>query len=61
MPAGDTDANGMINADDKLEWYNGAGNQYYSPADLNLDGQIDLKDINNFWIWNLLFNCQVPD
>jgi hypothetical protein len=61
MPAGDTDANGQIDADDLIDWNNEAGNQMYSPADLNLDGQIDHKDINNFWIWNLLFYCQVPE
>jgi hypothetical protein len=61
MAAGDTNADGEIDVEDKQIWNSEAGNSLYSPSDLNLDGEIDHKDINDFWIWNLLFYCQVPE
>jgi len=61
MPAGDADASGEIGPDDVIEWNIEAGKEMFSPVDFNLDGQIDHKDINNFWIWNLMLSCQVPE
>jgi hypothetical protein len=61
MPAGDADFNGQIGMDDKAVWEGQAGKSNYSTADMNLNGQIDNTDINEFWILNLNMSCQVPE
>lgn len=61
MPAGDTNSDGEINLYDKLMWRTVAGANDYLNADINLDGQVENKDINEFWINNLTIGCQVPD
>ncbi len=61
MFAGDADADGMIDAADRLMWVTEAGIQGYAPADLNLDGQVNNPDKNNIWVPNNGTNCQVPE
>ncbi len=61
MIAGDADANGTIQTEDKsITWNMSAGNPGYLSADLNLDGQADNRDKNDFWLPNLGKGTQVP-
>jgi hypothetical protein len=61
MPAGDVNHNGEIDMEDKATWMIQAGEQQYFSSDINLDGQVNNKDINDFWINNLNISCQVPE
>jgi hypothetical protein len=61
MIAGDADANGNVQAEDKsLIWELAVGKRGYLSADLNLDGQDDNCDKNEFWLPNLGKGTQVP-
>lgn len=62
MPAGDANADGIVNETDKTAmWDASAGNMQYDPADLNLNGNIDNMDKNDFWYPNQGLGSQVPD
>jgi hypothetical protein len=60
MPAGDVNADGSVNEQDKTQWGYQAGNSSYTFGDLNLDGQVNNLDVNDYWILNYPFNSQVP-
>ena len=61
MIAGDTDANGTIQSEDKsINWTTDAGKTGYLSADLNLDGQADNRDKDDFWLPNIGKGTQVP-
>lgn len=62
MYAGDADANGNIDYSDKsAEWENDAGFAGYAPFDMNLDGQINNIDKNDYWLPNEGEGSQVPE
>ncbi|MCD4683151.1 MAG: hypothetical protein K8R86_07700 [Bacteroidales bacterium] len=62
MVAGDADANGTINSDDKTtSWSNSAGKSGYLQSDLDLDGQTDNPDKNDVWLLNQGKSSQVPN
>lgn len=61
IPAGDVNGDGTIDIGDKNLWGNNAGNAVYAPEDINLDAQINHLDVNDFWILNYPFGCQVPE
>ena len=62
MFAGDADANGIINEDDKnSSWMNETGLSGYLQNDLNLDGQENNVDKNDVWLINNGESSQVPN
>ncbi|MBN2174366.1 MAG: dienelactone hydrolase family protein [Bacteroidales bacterium] len=62
MVAGDLDANGEINQDDKdFLWSQNAGSTGYLQSDTNLDGQADNPDKNEFWLLNKNKTQQFPE
>ena len=62
MIAGDANADGIINANDKNDfWSILAGKAGYLPGDYNLDGNIENRDKNDFWRVNLNQSSQVPE
>jgi len=59
---GDANSSANVSSEDKtLEWENTVGNSDYIPSDLNLDGQIDNKDKDEFWLPNLGKGTFVPN
>ena len=61
MIGGDSDANGVINIDDKdMDWSNDAGKSGYYPGDLNLDTEVNNPDKNDIWEPNLGEESQLP-
>ena len=61
MIGGDSDANGIINMDDKdLDWTTDAGKTGYFPSDLNLDTEVNNPDKNDIWEPNLGKESQLP-
>jgi len=62
MIAGDGDANGEINMNDKNNvWILQAGQEGYNSGDFNLDGQVNNPDKNDLWIQNINAQSQVPE
>jgi hypothetical protein len=61
LPAGDINADGMIDEQDKSLWNLQAGFKNYTSSDINLDGQVENRDINEFWIQNFSYSSQVPE
>ena len=62
MIAGDVDASGLIDQDDKIiYWESSAGTNGYNISDLNLDTEVDNKDKNDFWVPNNGSGSQVPN
>ncbi|MEZ5147592.1 MAG: hypothetical protein R2759_11070 [Bacteroidales bacterium] len=62
MKAGDMNADGFIDASDKISvWYQQVGAGGYQNGDTNLDGQVDNNDKNKFWQPNLGSGTQVPE
>jgi hypothetical protein len=61
MSADNANADGNIDSDDKNDWRIEAGKHDYLNADMNMDGQINNLDINEFWINHIFFSCQVPE
>ncbi|MBN2174365.1 MAG: PKD domain-containing protein, partial [Bacteroidales bacterium] len=60
--AGDFNADGSINEDDKtVDWMDNAGLSGYMQTDGNLDGQADNLDKNDQWLQNQLKSTQVPE
>jgi uncharacterized protein (TIGR02145 family) len=61
MIGGDSDANGIIDMNDKdLDWTIEAGNKGYYPSDLNMDTEVNNPDKNDFWETNLGYESQLP-
>jgi hypothetical protein len=61
MAAGNGVADLYINATDKDScWDMEAGEQGYFQGDFNLDGNVDNKDKDDFWVENEGKECQVP-
>lgn len=62
MIAGDSDANGTVNMDDKdINWKNEAGNAGYYPSDLNMDSQVNNLDKTETWEPNIDSETKVPN
>jgi hypothetical protein len=62
MIAGDVDASGLIDQDDKtIYWESSTGTNGYNNSDLNLDTEVDNKDKNDFWVPNRGSGSQVPE
>jgi hypothetical protein len=63
MVAGDINADGQVNADDKspLGWKVDAGKKGYYGTDLNLNIQVNNKDKNEFLYPNFIYITQVPN
>jgi len=62
MIAGDGDANGEVNLNDKTNvWVLQAGQEGYKYGDFNLDGQVNNPDKNDILIENIGTSSQVPD
>jgi dienelactone hydrolase len=62
MIAGDIDASGVIDSNDKTGlWESQSGQSGYLQADIDLDGQADNPDKNDLWLKNLGKTSQVPE
>jgi hypothetical protein len=62
MMGGDANGSGLVAAGDvSNSWNPEAGGTGYKPADFNLDGQINNKDKNDIWYFNLLKSSQIPE
>jgi hypothetical protein len=63
MVAGDINADGLINVNDKSPsgWKVDAGKKGYYGADLNLNIQVNNKDKNEFLYPNFIYSTQVPN
>lgn len=61
MIAGDSDANGLIDAADKSNWTIEAGLSGYFSSDFNMDAEINNADKNEYLIPNELKFTQVPE
>ena len=62
MVAGDADATGLIDENDKNPlWNQWAGETGYLPTDLNCDTQADNRDKNDYWLPNIGDESQVPE
>lgn len=61
MYAGDADANGQVQNDDKnVDWKSQVGTAGYKTADFNLNGQVQNDDKNTFWRSNVGLGTRVP-
>ena len=61
MIAGDADADGIVDNNDKLNyWEENAGKKGYLMSDFNIDGIVDNKDKNDYWFANHGFMSKVP-
>jgi len=62
MISGDSDANGVVNENDKaINWSGETGNTGYLSSDIDLNGQADNPDKNDLWLLNQSAECQVPE
>ncbi|MCB2221048.1 MAG: hypothetical protein KQI35_11680 [Bacteroidetes bacterium] len=62
MAGGDGDANGIVESTDKtLIWNPEVGTNGYKTSDFNLNSQVDNKDKNDIWYFNLNIETQVPE
>ena len=52
MPAGDANADGVVDGDDLFIWSSEAGEKGYLQSDFNLDTQSDNVDKNQYWLEN---------
>ncbi len=61
MFAGDSDANGVVDNQDKdVNWTGDAGSSGYFNSDLNLDSQVNNPDKDDKWLPNLGAGTKVP-
>lgn len=60
MMSGDVNADGTVNSSDKTAWTTQAGKTLYNQADLNMDGNIDNQDKNDFWLPNYGKSTMLP-
>jgi len=59
MVCGDAYADGIIDDDDRFEsWYPETGESGYLGSDVNLNGQSNNQDKNDYWIKNYLMSSQ---
>ena len=61
MVGGDSNADGDINAADKILWTNDAGTKGYKATDNNMDVQVSNQDKNDTWAENGTYSSQVPE
>jgi pimeloyl-ACP methyl ester carboxylesterase len=62
MIAGDMDANGVVDSNDKTGlWENQTGQSGYLQTDIDLDGQADHPDKNDLWLKNMGKSSQLPE
>jgi hypothetical protein len=62
MISGDADGNGTIELPDKIQqWTDQSGNTGYLNSDVNLDGQVNNNDKNDWWLKNLYLQTEIPD
>ncbi|GAB4324011.1 MAG: hypothetical protein Kow00127_16700 [Bacteroidales bacterium] len=61
MFAADANADGNVGSPDKTLWNYSAGTKGYLPEDFSLNGQVDNRDKNDFWLPNNGNGSQVPD
>jgi hypothetical protein len=62
MVSGDSNGDQVVNATDKSEaWNTEAGEAGYKGYDLNLDGEVNNVDKNDFWVPNETTSSQVPN
>ncbi|MBC8488731.1 MAG: hypothetical protein H8D45_22130 [Bacteroidetes bacterium] len=61
MVGGDSNADGDINAADKILWTNDAGTKGYKATDNNMDVQVSNQDKNDTWSENGSYSSQVPE
>jgi len=62
MIAGDANANGLIEIDDKNSFWSGqAGTSGYLQSDFNMSGNVNHSDKNELWLINLNLSSQVPE
>ncbi|MCD4696367.1 MAG: hypothetical protein K8S16_09030 [Bacteroidales bacterium] len=62
MYAGDGNADGVINSDDKTNvWSIQAGTRGYKSGDFDMNGQVMNQDKNDVWLGNLNEQTHVPD
>jgi len=62
MRGGDGVCDGTINSNDRiLSWEAHAGESSYSPADFNLDCQVNNKDKNDIWFENTGYASLIPN
>jgi len=61
MAAGDANADGSINDDDKVLWTGQAGTKGYKSSDFDLDTQVNNPDKNDLLIKNQDLSSQVPE
>jgi hypothetical protein len=62
MMGGDANGSGLVAVGDvSNSWNPEAGGTGYKPADFNLDGQINNRDKNDIWYFNLLKSSQIPE
>lgn len=61
MLTGDIYPDGIVDSDDHLFWESEAGQSGYLQSDLNLQGQADNVDKDDFWLPNLGMGSKVPN
>lgn len=61
IPVGDINGDGLIDMTDKTIWRSEAGIEGYKCSDINMNAQVDNKDLNEVWINNFSYSCQVPE
>ncbi|MCD4664409.1 MAG: hypothetical protein K8R68_03995, partial [Bacteroidales bacterium] len=60
MTGGDSNADGIVNSEDKLLWQSEAGTKGYKACDLNLNIEVNNQDKNDIWYDNQDATSQVP-
>ena len=60
MIGGDSNADDIINSEDKSLWQSAAGTNGYKACDLNLDKEVDNSDKNDIWNNNQDAESQIP-
>ena len=60
MIAGDGNSNGAINENDAIPWRQDAGTQGYFKGDMDLDGQINNQDKDDYIVPNIGMTSQLP-
>jgi len=61
MVGGDANADGDINAADKILWTIDAGTKGYMATDHNMDVQVNNQDKNDTWAENGTYSSQIPE
>ncbi|MEZ5197259.1 MAG: hypothetical protein R2764_12915 [Bacteroidales bacterium] len=56
-PVGDINGDGLIDMTDKTIWRSEAGIEGYKCSDINMNAQVDNKDLNEVWINNFSYSC----